>query len=575
MWRKLFSNVNQYKKYAILAPLFVVLEVVCEVFIPKIMTFIIDDGVAKGNIRAVLTYGGIMVLLAGLSLLLGLLSARFAAVASMGFGANLRENMFNKVQNFSFRNVDKFSTGSLITRFTTDVSFVQQAFMMSIRIAFRAPVMLILSIVMIFTINVTIAIAFVVLVPLVWGLMIFAMKYVVPLFERLFKKFDALNTKVQENLTGIRVVKTFVRENHESANFRNASVDLQDAQIKAEKLLVYANPLMNFVTYAITITVVWIGGIKIMQATMSAGDISGIIAYIGQLLMALVMVAMVFVNLFMSRASARRISEIINEIPDISDKDADSSIDVEVSDILFENVSFKYKEEAENPVLTNISFEIKHGEILGIVGGTGSGKSSLVQLIPRLYDAYEGNVIVGGRNVKEYKIEKLREAVGMVLQNNTLFSGSIEENLRWGNPNATQEEMEEACKIASAHDFIISFPEGYKSDISQGGVNVSGGQKQRICIARAILKKPKVLILDDSTSAVDSSTEADIRKGIKASMKDTTLIIIAQRIASVIDADKIIVLDDGKINGIGTHKELIQNNKIYKEIYTSQQGGVL
>jgi len=575
MWRKLFSNVNQYKKYAILAPLFVVLEVVCEVFIPKIMTFIIDDGVAKGNIRAVLTYGGIMVLLAGLSLLLGLLSARFAAVASMGFGANLRENMFNKVQNFSFRNVDKFSTGSLITRFTTDVSFVQQAFMMSIRIAFRAPVMLILSIVMIFTINVTIAIAFVVLVPLVWGLMIFAMKYVVPLFERLFKKFDALNTKVQENLTGIRVVKTFVRENHESANFRNASVDLQDAQIKAEKLLVYANPLMNFVTYAITITVVWIGGIKIMQATMSAGDISGIIAYIGQLLMALVMVAMVFVNLFMSRASARRISEIINEIPDISDKDADSSIDVEVSDILFENVSFKYKEEAENPVLTNISFEIKHGEILGIVGGTGSGKSSLVQLIPRLYDAYEGNVIVGGRNVKEYKIEKLREAVGMVLQNNTLFSGSIEENLRWGNPNATQEEMEEACKIASAHDFIISFPEGYKSDISQGGVNVSGGQKQRICIARAILKKPKVLILDDSTSAVDSTTEADIRKGIKASMKDTTLIIIAQRIASVIDADKIIVLDDGKINGIGTHKELIQNNKIYKEIYTSQQGGVL
>ncbi|MDD4121018.1 MAG: ABC transporter ATP-binding protein, partial [Clostridia bacterium] len=544
-------------------------------FIPKIMTFIIDDGVAKGNIRAVLTYGGIMVLLAGLSLLLGLLSARFAAVASMGFGANLRENMFNKVQNFSFKNVDKFSTGSLITRFTTDVSFVQQAFMMSIRIAFRAPVMLILSIVMIFTINVTIAIAFVVLVPLVWGLMIFAMKYVVPLFERLFKKFDALNTKVQENLTGIRVVKTFVRENHESANFRNASVDLQDAQIKAEKLLVYANPLMNFVTYAITITVVWIGGIKIMQATMSAGDISGIIAYIGQLLMALVMVAMVFVNLFMSRASARRISEIINEIPDISDKDADSSIDVEVSDILFENVSFKYKEEAENPVLTNISFEIKHGEILGIVGGTGSGKSSLVQLIPRLYDAYEGNVIVGGRNVKEYKIEKLREAVGMVLQNNTLFSGSIEENLRWGNPNATQEEMEEACKIASAHDFIISFPEGYKSDISQGGVNVSGGQKQRICIARAILKKPKVLILDDSTSAVDSTTEADIRKGIKASMKDTTLIIIAQRIASVIDADKIIVLDDGKINGIGTHKELIQNNKIYKEIYTSQQGGVL
>ncbi|NLT19008.1 MAG: putative multidrug export ATP-binding/permease protein [Firmicutes bacterium ADurb.Bin080] len=574
MWRKLFSNVNQYKKYAILAPLFVVLEVVCEVLIPKIMTYIIDDGVAKGNINAVLINGGIMVILAGLSLLLGLLSARFAAVASMGFGANLRENMFNKVQNFSFKNVDKFSTGSLITRFTTDVSFVQQAFMMSIRIAFRAPVMLILSIVMIFTINIKIAIAFVVLVPLVWGLMIFAMKFVVPLFEKLFKKFDALNTKVQENLTGIRVVKTFVRENHESASFRKASLDLQDAQIKAEKLLVYANPLMNFVTYAITITVVWIGGIQIMQATMSAGDISGIIAYIGQLLMALVMVAMVFVNLFMSRASARRISEIIDETPDISDKDADPSVKVEDSNIIFDKVSFKYKEAAENPVLSDISFEVKKGEVLGIVGGTGSGKSSLVQLIPRLYDASQGNVLVGGRNVKEFKIETLREAVGMVLQNNTLFSGTIEENLRWGNPNATQEELEEACKIASAHDFIVSFPNGYKSDISQGGVNVSGGQKQRICIARALLKKPKVLILDDSTSAVDSATEAEIREGIKASMKETTLIVIAQRIASVIDADKIIVLDDGKINGIGTHKELLQNNNIYKEIYNSQLGGV-
>jgi len=574
MWRKLFSNVNQYKKYAILAPLFVVLEVVCEVLIPKIMTYIIDDGVAKGNINAVLINGGIMVILAGLSLLLGLLSARFAAVASMGFGANLRENMFNKVQNFSFKNVDKFSTGSLITRFTTDVSFVQQAFMMSIRIAFRAPVMLILSIVMIFTINIKIAIAFVVLVPLVWGLMIFAMKFVVPLFEKLFKKFDALNTKVQENLTGIRVVKTFVRENHESASFRKASLDLQDAQIKAEKLLVYANPLMNFVTYAITITVVWIGGIQIMQATMSAGDISGIIAYIGQLLMALVTVAMVFVNLFMSRASARRISEIIDETPDISDKDADPSVKVEDSNIIFDKVSFKYKEAAENPVLSDISFEVKKGEVLGIVGGTGSGKSSLVQLIPRLYDASQGNVLVGGRNVKEFKIETLREAVGMVLQNNTLFSGTIEENLRWGNPNATQEELEEACKIASAHDFIVSFPNGYKSDISQGGVNVSGGQKQRICIARALLKKPKVLILDDSTSAVDSATEAEIREGIKASMKETTLIVIAQRIASVIDADKIIVLDDGKINGIGTHKELLQNNNIYKEIYNSQLGGV-
>lgn len=575
MWRKLFSNVNQYKTYAILAPIFVVLEVVCEVFIPKIMTFIIDDGVAKGDVKVVFMYGGIMIALAMLSLILGLLSARFAAVASMGFGANLREKMFTKVQSFSFKNVDKFTSGSLVTRFTTDISFVQQAFMMTIRVAFRAPVMLVLSIVMIFTINVTMAIAFVVMVPFVWGIMIFALKYVVPLFEKLFKKFDSLNTKIQENLTGIRVIKSFVRENHESENFRKSSLELQDAQIKAEKLLVYANPLMNFITYAITITVVWIGGIKIMQKTMTAGDISGVIAYIGQLLMALVMVAMVFVNLFMSRASAKRISEVIEEIPDIDDTDANDNNEVDNATIKFDDVSFKYKEEAENVVLSDLSFEIKSGEVVGIVGGTGSGKTSLVQLIPRLYDTSSGNILIGGKNVKEYKINKLRQAVGMVLQKNTLFAGTIEENLRWGNPTATQEELESACKIASAHDFIVSFPNGYQSDISQGGVNVSGGQKQRICIARALLKKPKVLILDDSTSAVDSNTESSIRDEIKNSLKDTTLIIIAQRIASVVDADKIIVIDDGKINGIGSHKDLLKNNKIYQEIYKSQQGGAL
>lgn len=574
MWRKLFSNVNQYRKYAILAPIFVVLEVICEVFIPKIITYIIDDGVAGGDVNKVLMYGGIMIGLAALSMVFGLLSARFAAIASMGFGANLRQKMFTKVQAFSFKSVDKFSTGSLITRFTTDVNFVQQAFMMSIRIAFRAPVMLILSVIMIFTINVTMAIAFVVLIPLVWGIMIFAMKFVVPLFEKLFKKFDELNTRVQENLTGIRVVKTFVRENHESEGFRRAAGDLKDAQIKAEKLLVYANPLMNFITYAITITVVWLGGVKIMQGSMTAGDISGVIAYIGQLLMSLIMVAIIFVNLFMSRASAKRITEIMEEPSDISEEFIDPSLEIQSSYVKFDNVSFKYKEEAENTVLSGISFDIKEGQVVGIVGGTGSGKTSLVQLIPRLYDNCEGKIEIGGRDIKDYKINRLRDAVGMVLQKNTLFSGTIEENLKWGNLEATQEELEKACKVACAHDFIMSFPDGYKSDMSQGGVNVSGGQKQRICIARALLKKPKILILDDSTSAVDSNTETSIRNEIKKAMKDTTLIIIAQRIASVIDADKIIVLDDGKINAIGTHKELMQNNKIYKEIYASQQGGV-
>lgn len=575
MIRKLTPHVKQYKVYAILAPIFVVLDVVCEVLIPFIMKNIIDEGVSKGNLDVVFIQGGIMIGLATLALTFGLLAARFSAVAAMGFGANIRESMFKRVQNFSFCNIDKFSTGSLITRFTTDIGFVQMAFTMLIRIAFRAPVMLILSAIMIFFIKPIIAVVFLISIPLVWGAVVIAGKIVIPFFEKLFDKFDNLNNRVKENLSAIRVVKAFVREHHESEIFKNSAEDLKKAQVKAEKLIVYANPMMNALTYIITITVVWVGGIKIMKGEMSPGDISGVIAYIGQFLMSLVMVAMVFVSLFMSRASAKRIVEVLDEDPGITDESADSTLEVMDGSIVFEDVSFKYVSSAENNVLSDISFTANTGEIIGIIGGTGSGKSSLVQLIPRLYEISGGTIKVGGRDVRDYKIENLRNAVGMVLQNNTLFAGTIEENLRWGNKFASQEEMEQACKIAAAHEFIMEFPEGYKSMIAQEGANVSGGQKQRLCIARALLKKPKILILDDSTHAVDSSTEKEIRKAIKKEMAGTTLVVIAQRIASVVDADKIIVVDDGKINAIGTHKELLKNNEIYKEIYQSQQGGVL
>lgn len=575
MIRKLAPSVKQYKGYAILAPICVVLEVLCEVFIPFIMTKLVDNGISMQNMQVVIEYGTVMISLAILALGFGLLSARFTVVASMGFGANLREEMFRKVQNFSYANVDKFSTGSLITRFTTDVGFVQMAFTILVRIAFRAPVMLTLSVIMIFFINPIIAIIFLVSIPVVWGSIILAAKFVVPLFEKLFDKFDNLNNRVKENLGAIRVVKSFVREDHETDNFRHAAEDLKNAQVKAEKLLVYAGPAMNILTYIITILVVWLGGIKIMKDEMSVGGIAGTIGYIGQFLMSLLMVAMVFVNLFMSRASAKRVIEVLDEIPTIRDDEADANLKVKEGSVTFENVSFKYKADAENDVLSNINFEVLPGQTIGIVGGTGSGKSSVVQLIPRLYDVTEGSIKVGGIDVREYKIDELRQAVGMVLQNNTLFSGTIEENLRWGDMNATQEEIEKACKVASAHDFIMGFPDGYQSMITQEGTNVSGGQKQRLCIARALLKKPKILILDDSTHAVDSTTERAIRDAIKKDVAGTTLIIIAQRIASVIDADKIIVIDDGKINGIGTHKELMKTNDIYKEIYSSQQGGVM
>ena len=570
---KLFDNVGEFKLQAILAPIFIILEVILEVYIPKFMGLLVDKGVEAGDLNNILIYGGIMVLMAVCSLLCGALSARYGAVASSGFARNLRTKLFGKVQDFSFYNVDRFSTGSLITRLTTDVTFIQNAFMMMIRVAFRAPIMLITSFTMAATINLKLSLIFVCAMPVfLIALAVFA-KVAFPLFERMFKKFDAMNNRLQENLTAIRVVKAFVREDHETQIFRDASADVQKAQVKAEKIMVYAQPLMSFVTYAVMIGIMWFGGNMILKGDMSKGDLTSFIAYVSQILMSLLMVAMIMVNLVISQASAARVNEVLDEVVDIDDKDANPDLKVKDASITFENVKFSYNKKLDNVVLNDINLNINAGETIGVIGGTGSAKTTLVHLIPRLYDVTAGQVKVGGVDVREYKLKELRDNVAMVLQKNVLFSGTIRENLLWGNGNATQEEIEEAAKNACAHDFIMSFPDKYETYLGQGGVNVSGGQKQRLCIARALLKKPKIMILDDSTSAVDTATDASIRAAFRENLKETTVIIIAQRISSVMDADKIIVMKDGEINGFGNHEELLANNEIYREVYESQQKG--
>lgn len=570
---KLFDNVGEFKLQTILAPIFIILEVILEVYIPKFMGLLVDKGVEAGDLNNILMYGGIMVLMAVCSLLCGALSARYGAVASSGFARNLRTKLFGKVQDFSFYNVDRFSTGSLITRLTTDVTFIQNAFMMIIRVAFRAPIMLITSFTMAATINLKLSLIFVCAMPVfLIALAVFA-KVAFPLFERMFKKFDAMNNRLQENLTAIRVVKAFVREDHETQIFRDASADVQKAQVKAEKIMVYAQPLMSFVTYAVMIGIMWFGGNMILKGDMSKGDLTSFIAYVSQILMSLLMVAMIMVNLVISQASAARVNEVLDEVVDIDDKDANPDLKVKDASITFENVKFSYNKKLDNVVLNDINLNINAGETIGVIGGTGSAKTTLVHLIPRLYDVTAGQVKVGGIDVREYKLKELRDNVAMVLQKNVLFSGTIRENLLWGNGNATQEEIEEAAKNACAHDFIMSFPDKYETYLGQGGVNVSGGQKQRLCIARALLKKPKIMILDDSTSAVDTATDASIRAAFRENLKETTVIIIAQRISSVMDADKIIVMKDGEINGFGNHEELLANNEIYREVYESQQKG--
>mgnify|MGYP004461848705 FL=1 len=572
MYKKILSCVGEYKKYAILTPVTIIGEVLMELLIPTIMAMIIDKGIKNGDIGYVAKMGSIMIAMSLLSLAFGALAGRFAAVAGMGFSKNLRAKLFEKVQSFSFSNVDKFSSSSLITRLTTDVTNTQNAFMMVIRMAIRSPIMFIGAIIMAVRINGELSLVLLIVLPLLALALVLIISKAFPKFLAMLEKYDAMNSRVQENLIGIRVVKAFVREKYEKDNFFNTADIVRKAQVSAEKLIIMNMPVMQIAMYTSIVAVLWFGGNMAVNGTMGTGELASFITYITQILMSLMMLSMIFIMLVISRASIQRISEVLNEEPSI--KDCENSTEkVTDGSVRFENVSFSYFDDMNNLALENINLDIKSGETIGIIGGTGSSKTSLVQLIPRLYDTTSGTVYVGGKDVKSYSLDELRNNVAMVLQKNVLFSGTIRDNLKWGDENASDAEIIDACKSACADDFVQSFPDGYDTDMGQGGVNVSGGQKQRLCIARALLKKPKIIILDDSTSAVDTATDSNIRKAFREKLSDTTTFIIAQRISSVQDADRIIVMDNGKINGIGTHEELLENNEIYREVYESQQKG--
>ena len=566
--------VKKYWWAALLSPLTVIIEVLLEVRIPMLMSQIVDTGITNQDLQYVVNMGVQMVAFALCSLAAGALSAWFASIAGMGLGAGLRQGMFDRVQDFAFSNVDRFSTASLVTRLTTDVNRVQMTFMMLIRVCVRAPVMLVSATVLAWQLKGELVTVFLIAIPVLGGMLALIATRAFPRFQVMLEKFDGLNARVQETLMAIRVVKAFVRSKFEKEKFEVTNDDLKRASIMAEKILVWNGPLMTLAMYACIVAIVWFGGKLIAFGSMETGQLMSFISYVTQILMSLMMITNTFVMIVMSKASANRICEVLQEMPDISDAQADPALAVPDGSIEMRHVFFRYNQEAEKPVLSDISLSIRSGETIGVIGGTGSAKSTLVQMIPRLYEAEEGEVLVGGHNVKDYTLDHLRGAVAMVLQKNVLFSGTIRENLLWGNPEATDEELIEACKAAQAHEFVMAFPDGYETNLGQGGVNVSGGQKQRLCIARALLKNPKILILDDSTSAVDTATDSKIREALRAHRSDTTTIIIAQRVTSVCEADRIIVLDDGKINDIGTHSELLARNQIYQEVYYSQQEGV-
>lgn len=574
MLKKLIESIREYKKPTILTSICMMLEVFMEITIPFLLAKLIDEGITQNDANAIIKIGIELLIVAFLSLFFGVQSGRNAAKASAGFAKNLRQDMYEKVQKYSFFNIDKFSTSSIVTRLTTDVTNVQQAFMMIIKGAVRSPLTIIFALIMSFKINAKIALIFLITSPILGGLLILIAKTAHPIFERVFNTYDKLNNVVQENVKGIRVVKSFVKEETEIEKFEKVSKSIYKDFTKAEIILALNNPLMQLTIYTCITLISWFGAKFIVGGTLTTGELTSLITYAMQILSSLMMVSMIFVMVTMAIESGRRIVEILEEVPDLKNPE-NPIMEVKDGSIEFYNVSFSYvkDKEKEKLCLKDINLKIEAGQTIGIIGGTGSSKSTLVQLIPRLYDVSEGELKVGGINVKEYDIKTLRDEVSMVLQKNELFSGTIKDNLRWGNKNATDEELVEACKLAQADEFINGFPDKYDTYIEEGGTNVSGGQKQRLCIARAILKKPKILILDDSTSAVDTKTDSLIRKAFLEEIPDTTKIIIAQRVSSVQDSDKIIVLDNGEINGIGTHEELLKSNSIYQEVYYSQVKG--
>ena len=572
MNKKLLQSVREYKKQSIIAPLLVTLEVLMEVLIPLEMAKIIDIGIAEGNLGYIIQRGLILVIMAMMSLFFGVQAGNFAAIAGAGYAKNLRHDIYYKVQDFSFKNIDHFSTSGLVTRMTTDITNIQMAYMMSIRLLARAPIMIILSWVMTLTLSRKAALLFLIVIPVLGGTLLFIAKKAHPHFIKVFDEYDELNNSVQENVNAARVVKAFVREDYEIGKFHGVSKYVYQLFTTAEKIVAWNSPVMQFVMYAVIMILIYIGGKGIVTGTMETGALTSIIVYALQIIGSLMMVTFVFVMIMIAGASTDRITEVLNEIPEMRDP-ADAVTSVTDGDIIFDHVGFSYAGEGGNLSLKDVNLHIKSGQTVGIIGGTGSAKSTLVQLIPRLYDVTEGSVKVSGIDVRKYNLEALRDQVSMVLQKNVLFSGTIYDNIRWGNENATDEEVQNVCKLAQADGFVREFPNGYNTQIVQGGNNVSGGQKQRLCIARALLKKPKILILDDSTSAVDTKTDALIRKAFREEIPNTTKIIIAQRVSSIEDADLIIVLENGEISGIGTSEELLKTNAIYREVYESKVKG--